>query len=102
MVNKVEYIHFLTIMANFGPLTAEIGLASLGHPSKFQPVPRLAFVIAATSLIGANQTLRSRFDTIPACDGRTDGQRDGRTDRRTELPLSVKRLQCEHCNCGAL
>ena len=25
-----------------------------------------------------------RFDTIPACDGRTDRQRDGRSDRQTE------------------
>jgi len=25
-----------------------------------------------------------RFDTIPACDGRTDRQTDGQTDRRTD------------------
>ena len=36
-------------MANFGLLTAEIGL---GHPSKFQRVSRLGFVTAATSLTG--------------------------------------------------
>ena len=37
-------------MANFGPLTAEIKLAGLGHPSKFQRASRLGFVTAATSL----------------------------------------------------
>jgi len=25
-----------------------------------------------------------RFDTIPACDGRTDGRTDGQTDGRTD------------------
>jgi len=39
-------------MANFGPLTAEILMASFGHPSKFQLVSRLAFVTATTSLTG--------------------------------------------------
>jgi len=41
-------------MANFGPLTAEIGFGSLGTPvpSKFQRVLHLAFVTAATSLTG--------------------------------------------------
>jgi len=34
-------------MVNFGPL-----LASLGHPSKFQPASRLGFITAATSLSG--------------------------------------------------
>ena len=28
----------------------------------------------------------SHFDTIPACDERTDRWTDGQTDRRTELP----------------
>jgi len=37
-------------MANFGPLTAEIRWGSLGHPSKFQQVSRLAFVAAPKSL----------------------------------------------------
>jgi len=39
-------------MVNFGPLTAEIDLAGLGHPSKFQRVSRFGFVTAPTSLIG--------------------------------------------------
>jgi len=39
-------------MANFGPLTAEIGSGVWGTPSKFQRVSRLAFVTAATSLTG--------------------------------------------------
>ena len=40
-------------MVNFSPLAAEIGLpCSLGHPSKFQLVSRLGFVMAATSLNG--------------------------------------------------
>jgi len=38
-------------MANFGPNGWD-RLASLGHPSKFQRVSRLAFVTAATSLTG--------------------------------------------------
>jgi len=41
-------------MVNFGPLTAEM-LASLGHPSKFQPVSRLGFVTARTLLNGGQQ-----------------------------------------------
>ena len=32
-----------------------------------------------------------RFDTIPACDGRTDGQTDG------IAVANIQRLQCEHC-----
>jgi len=39
-------------MANFGPLTAEIGSGVWGTPSKFQRVSRLGFVIALTSLNG--------------------------------------------------
>ena len=32
----------------------------------------------------------SRFDTIPACDGRTDRRTDGRTDGRTDVqPISI-------------
>ena len=43
-------------MANFGPLTAEIGLG-VWAPSKFQRVSHLGFVTAATSLTGGQQTL---------------------------------------------
>jgi len=39
-------------MANFAPLTAEIGLEVFWHPSKFQRVLRLGFVTAPTSLTG--------------------------------------------------
>jgi len=39
-------------MANFGPLTVEMGIGSLRHPSKFQWVSCLAFVTATTSLTG--------------------------------------------------
>jgi len=39
-------------MANFGPLTAEVGLGVWGTPNKFQRVSRLGFVTAATSLTG--------------------------------------------------
>jgi len=32
----------------------------------------------------------SRFDTVPACDRRTDGQTDGQTDRQTDVqPISI-------------
>ena len=44
-------------MVNFGPLTAEICLASLGHPSKFQRVSRLGFVLQRCCSTEANQTL---------------------------------------------
>jgi len=36
-------------MANFGPLAAEIGFGSLGHPSKFQRLSRLGSVTARQS-----------------------------------------------------
>jgi len=39
-------------MANFGPLTAEIGSGACGTPNKFQRVSRLDFVTAATSFTG--------------------------------------------------
>ena len=39
-------------MANFGPLMADDLLASLGHPSKFQRVSRLAFITAVMSRSG--------------------------------------------------
>jgi len=39
-------------MADFGPLTVEIGSGVSGTPSKFQRVSRLAIVTAATSLTG--------------------------------------------------
>jgi len=39
-------------MANFGPLTAEIGPGVWDAPSKLQRVSRLAFVTAAMSLTG--------------------------------------------------
>ena len=32
----------------------------------------------------------SRFDAIPACDGRTDGQTDRRTDGQTDRRTDVK------------
>ena len=44
-------------MANFGPLTAEIGSLVWGHPSKFQRVSRLGFVTAATSFTGGEPNL---------------------------------------------
>ena len=44
-------------MANFGPLTAEIGSGVLGHPSKFQLALHLALVTAATSLTGGQPNL---------------------------------------------
>jgi len=47
----VKQQYLLHNMANFGPLTAEIG-SVVWAPSKFQRVSRLAFVTAATSLIG--------------------------------------------------
>jgi len=33
----------------------------------------------------------SRFDTVPACDGRTDRQTDRRTDGRTDLRQRMQR-----------
>jgi len=39
-------------MVNFGPLTAEIWLASLGNPSKFQSVSHLGSVTARHSSSG--------------------------------------------------
>jgi len=40
-------------MANFGPLTAEIGSGVWGTPANFKWVSRLGFVTAATSLSGS-------------------------------------------------
>ena len=45
-------------MANFGPLTAEIGSGVWGTPYKFQRVLRLGSVIARHLVVGVSQTLR--------------------------------------------
>ena len=45
-------------MVNFSLLTAEICLASLGHPCIFQRVSRLGSVTAPHLVVGVSQTLR--------------------------------------------
>jgi len=45
-------------MVNFGPLTAEIGSGSLGHPYIFQRVLRLGSITARHLVVGVSQTLR--------------------------------------------
>jgi len=54
-------------MANFGPLTAEMRFGSLGHPSKFQRVSRLAFVTAPTSLTGDQSNFARCLAVYWAC-----------------------------------
>jgi len=52
---KLTQQYLLHKFSQYGELRPTRGcdrLGSLGHPSKFQPVSRLAFVTAATSLIG--------------------------------------------------
>jgi len=45
-------------MANFGPLTAEIGSGVWAAPSKFQRVSHLGSITARHSSIGVSQTLQ--------------------------------------------
>jgi len=52
LLNSNTYSTCLDNMVNFGLLTAEIGLASLGHPCKFQRVSRLGSVTALHSSSG--------------------------------------------------
>jgi len=45
-------------MANFGPLTAEIGLPVSGTPANFNGVRVLAALLQGTPVVGVSQTLR--------------------------------------------
>ena len=45
-------------MANFGPLTAEIGLEVLGTPANFNGFRVLAALLHGTLVVGVSQTLR--------------------------------------------
>jgi len=50
LVKQQYLLHMSSLMVNFGPLTAEIGFMSVGHPSEFQRVSCLGFVTAPALL----------------------------------------------------
>ena len=55
---KQQYLLRMSLHANFGPLTAEIGLPVWGTPANFNGFPVLAALLHGTPAVGISRTLR--------------------------------------------